>query len=158
MSEVEETQRDKYLVFCIENEDYCIDIKYVIEIIAIQPITIIPEMPEYVKGVINLRGKIIPVIDVRVRFKKEWIEYHDRTCIIVVEIQNLSVGLIVDRVLEVISIPTEQISDLPKVSKKTYQKYMKGIGKVGEEVKLILDSEKLLDYEQIMELEDATTN
>lgn len=154
----EDTQKDKYLTFCIGNEDYCIDIKYVIEIIGIQPITLIPEMPDYVKGVINLRGKIIPVIDVRIRFKKDFIDYNDRTCIIVVEINKIFIGLIVDKVLEVMTILEENISELPKVSKKSYQKYMKGIGKMEEGVKLILDSEKLLDYEEIMELEEITTS
>ena len=151
----EDTQKDKYLVFSIEYEDYGIDIKYVIEIIGIQAITLIPEMPDYVKGVINLRGRIIPVIDVRIRFKKESIDYHDRTCIIVVEINNFFVGLIVDKVVEVLNIPEENISELPKVSKKSYQKYMKGIAKLGENVKLILDSEKLLDYESLIELEEV---
>lgn len=151
----EDTQKDKYLVFSIEDEDYGIDIRYVIEIIGIQVITLIPEMPDYVKGVINLRGRIIPVIDVRIRFKKESIDYHDRTCIIVVEINNFFVGLIVDKVVEVISITEENISELPKVSKKSYQKYMKGIAKIGENVKLILDSEKLLDHEALMELDEV---
>lgn len=152
----EDTQKDKYLTFCIGSEDYCIDIKYVIEIIGIQPITLIPEMPDYVKGVINLRGRIIPVIDVRARFKKEAIEYNDRTCTIVVEINKVFIGLIVDKVLEVMTILEADISELPKVSRNSYKKYMKGIGKVGDGVKLILDSEKLLDYEEIMELEEMT--
>lgn len=149
----QETQKDKYLTFSVESEDYGIDIKYVIEIVGIQPITLIPEMPDYVKGVINLRGSIIPVMDVRTRFKKESIEYHERTCIIVVEVNRFSIGLIVDKVLEVLTIPKEDISELPKVSKQSYKKYMKGIGKVGEEVKLILDSEKLLEDEELMDLE-----
>lgn len=149
----QDTQRDKYLTFSVENEDYGIDIKYVIEIVGIQPITLIPEMPDYVKGVINLRGSIIPVMDVRIRFKKESIEYHERTCIIVVEVNSFSIGLIVDEVLEVLTMPKENISKLPKVSKQSHNKYMKGIGKVGEEVKLILDSEKLLEDEDLMELE-----
>lgn len=150
----QDTQRDKYLTFCIGKEDYCIDIKYVIEIIGIQPITLIPEMPNYIKGVINLRGKIIPVMDVRTRFKKPCIEYHDRTCIIVVEINNFSIGLIVDKVLEVLNITEEHISELPKISRKSHQKYVKSIGKVEEGVKLILDLERLLNDEELMELEE----
>ena len=76
----EDTQKDRYLVFSFGNENYGIDIKYVIEIIGIQAITEVPELPEYVKGIINLRGKIIPIMDVRLRFKKEPREYDDRTC------------------------------------------------------------------------------
>ena len=153
----QDTQKDKYLTFCIETEDYCIDIKYVIEIIGIQPITLIPEMPDYVKGVINLRGKIIPVMDVRTRFKKECIDYHDRTCIIVVEVNNFSIGLIVDKVLEVLNISEEDISKLPKISRKSHQKYVKGIGKVEDGVKLILDLEKLLNDDELMNFEENIT-
>src|SRR5476649_1859546 len=82
----EDTKKDKYLIFSIGEQSYGIDIKYVIEIIGIEPITEVPELPDYVKGVINLRGKIIPVMDVRLKFKKEEKEYDDRTYIIVVEI------------------------------------------------------------------------
>ena len=84
----EDTQKDKYLTFSIGNEDYGIEIKYVTEIIGIQVITEIPELPNYVKGIINLRGKIIPVMDVRLRFKKEPLAYNDRTCVIVVDIRR----------------------------------------------------------------------
>jgi len=89
----EDTQKGKYLTFIIGKEVYGIEIKYVMEIIGMQQITEVPELPEYIKGIINLRGKIIPVLDVRLRFKKEPMEYNDRTCIIVVDIKDVSVGL-----------------------------------------------------------------
>lgn len=141
---IEDTQKGKFLTFCMGNEFYGIEIKYVTEIIGLQPITEIPEMPEYIKGIINLRGKIIPVMDVRLRFKKPYREYNDRTCIIVIEIREVSIGLIVDSVSEVISIPDEEIVAPPNVAKEG-NKYIKGIGKVGSEVKLLLDSDKLLN-------------
>lgn len=140
----EDTQKDKYLTFRIENEFYGIDIKYVIEIIGIQPISEIPQLPEYIKGIINLRGKIIPVMDVRLRFEKEPREYNDRTCVVVAEIKDISVGLIVDGVSEVISIPESDIVDPPEMSRDK-NRFIRGIGKAQSGVKLILDCDKLLN-------------
>lgn len=149
LSELEEdTQKDRYLTFIIGNECYGLDIKYVTEIIGIQAITVIPELPEYVRGIINLRGKIIPVIDVRLRFKKEPKEYDDRTCVVVVDFKELSIGLIVDQVAEVLTIPEEDIVDPPQVHKGANNRFIKKIGKVGNSVKLLLDCEMLLtEYE-----------
>lgn len=152
----EDTQKGKLLTFLLGKEVYAIEIKYVIEIVGIQPITEVPELPEYVKGIINLRGKIIPVMDVRLRFRKEPKEYNDRTCIIVVEVGNILLGLIVDNISEVISIPDEEIVPPPEINKGTESKYIKGIGKVGSNVKLILDCEKLMndkDVETISQIE-----
>ena len=146
MENGEDTQKDKYLIFILANEFYGIDIKYVIEIIGIQPISEIPELPEYIMGIINLRGKIIPVMDVRLRFKKELLEYNDRTCIIVIQIEDISVGLIVDGVSEVIDIPDCEIVEPPEIS-KIKNKFIKGIGKVQNDVKLLLDCDKLLNNE-----------
>lgn len=152
----EDTQKGKFLTFLLGKEVYAIEIKFVIEIIGIQPITELPESPTYVKGIINLRGKIIPVMDVRLRFKKKPVEYNDRTCIIVVEVQDISVGLIVDNVSEVLSITDEDIVPPPDMNKRTENKYIKAIGKVENEVKLILDCEKLMnenDMEAISQIE-----
>lgn len=153
--EEEDTQKDKFLTFSLETEEYGIEIKYVTEIIGIQDITEVPEQPEYVKGIINLRGKIIPVIDVRLRFKKCIKEYNDRTCIIVVDIKGLSVGLIVDSVAEVMNIPQEEIVEPPQVNKGVHNRYIKGIGKSGSSIKLILDCDKLLSDEEIEDLNGA---
>ncbi|MCX7711909.1 MAG: chemotaxis protein CheW [Clostridia bacterium] len=150
----EDTQKDKFLTFLLGNEVYGIDIKYVTEIIGIQSITEVPELPEYVKGIINLRGKIIPVMDVRIRFKKEAREYNDRTCIIVIDIKDMPIGLIVDSVSEVLSIPEQDIVPPPQVNKDFNNRYIKGIGKVENNVKLLLDCEKLLSDEMIDILQD----
>jgi len=144
----EDTQKDKYLVFTIDKEKYGIEIKYVIEIIGIQNITRIPELDDYIKGIISLRGKIIPVVDVRLRFKKPMVEYDDRTCIIVVDVGELTVGLIVDRVSEVVNISEDQIALPPTTSMNTRNKYINGIGKIGEDVRLLLDCNKLLNDEK----------
>lgn len=153
----EDTQRDKYLIFSMGNEYYGIDIKYVIEIIGIEPITEVPELPNYIKGVINLRGKIIPVMDVRLKFKKEPKEYDDRTCIIVVDIEGVSIGLIIDRVIEVANIDEKDISDPPKINsnKTNANRYIKGIGKIQNGVRLLIDSNKLLEEDEIEELKNT---
>jgi len=140
----EDTRKGRFLIFSLGNESYGIEIKYVTEIVGIQPITEIPELPEYVKGLINLRGKIIPVMDVRLRFKKASREYNDRTCVIVINIRDISIGLIVDSVSEVISIPKQDIVEPPQMNKGFNNRYIKRIAKVGNDVKLLLDCEKLL--------------
>ncbi len=151
----EDTQRGRYLTFILGNETYGLEIKYVTEIIGIQAITELPELSEYVKGIINLRGKIIPVMDVRLRFKKESREYNDRTCIVVINISDTSVGLIVDSVSEVLSIDDQNIVEPPKMNKAFQNKFIKNIGKKGNEVKLLLDCEKLLSEDEVLEIEDA---
>ncbi|MFZ5353155.1 MAG: chemotaxis protein CheW [Bacillota bacterium] len=148
----EDTQKDKYLIFTIGEEDYGLDIKYIVEIIGIQPITPIPEMPEYIRGIINLRGRIIPVMDVRLRFRKAERSYDDRTCIIVTDIGELVVGLIIDRVVEVVDISQENISLPPQIGAGFHNKYVKAIGKLGSSVKLILDSRRLLNEDDVDEL------
>lgn len=151
----EDTQKDRYLTFVLGNECYGIEILYVTEIIGIQAITEIPELPDYVKGIINLRGKIIPVIDVRIRFRKEPKAYNDRTCVIVVDIKELSIGLIVDSVAEVLTIPEQDIVDPPQMNREAGSRYIRKIGKVGNEVKLLLDCEKLLTENELEDISDA---
>ncbi|MHC0038896.1 chemotaxis protein CheW [Pseudoneobacillus sp. C159] len=149
----EDTQKGKFLTFFVENECYGIEIKHVTEIIGIQKITEIPEMPDFLRGIINLRGKIIPVMDVRLRFKKMVQEYNDRTCIIVIDIHECSIGLIVDRVSEVLSISDSQIVAPPEINHNG-NKYVMGIGKVGNDVKLLLDCEKLLKDGELQQVQN----
>jgi purine-binding chemotaxis protein CheW len=151
----EDTQKGRFLTFSLGKESYGIEIKYVTEIIGIQPITEIPELPEYIRGIINLRGKIIPVMDVRLRFKKEPKEYNDRTCVIVIDIKDISIGLIVDSVSEVLTIPEQDIVEPPQMNKGFNNRYIKGIGKVGNDVKLLLDCEKLLTEDELENLSEA---
>ena len=144
-----DSQKDKYVTFKSGNEYFGIKIEYVNEIIVYQEITEIPETEEYIKGLINLRGKIIPVIDVRIRFKQEPFEYNDRTCIIVLNVKELVVGLIVEKIAEVVEITEGNILPNPKIGKadRSQNKYVYGIGKVGDEVKLLLYPERLLNDE-----------
>jgi len=142
--EDEDTQEDKYLTFVLNGEEYGIEIRHVTEIIGIQNITVVPDMPHYIKGVINLRGKVIPVMDVRLRFCLEEREYDDRTCIIVINIEEQSVGMIVDRVSEVLDIPKDDVEPPPKVKKGESSRFIKGMGKVDGRVKILLDEYQLL--------------
>lgn len=150
-----DTQKDKYVTFRSGNEYYGIKIEYVNEIIVMQEITEIPESEEYIKGLINLRGKIIPVVDVRLRFKQEPVEYNDRTCIIVLNVNDTVVGLIVEKIAEVVEIPEENILPSPSLhnTDKTQNIFVHAIGKVGDSVKLLLDPDKLLNDEDLTMLE-----
>jgi purine-binding chemotaxis protein CheW len=139
----EDTQHGRYLTFALGDESYGLEIGFVREIVGMQPVTVIPEAPAYVKGIINLRGKIIPVIDMRLKFGKELCGYNDRTCIVVVDIQDTSAGLIVDHVAEVLAIDDDNIAPPPSVRTGAYNQCIKAIGKAGSEVKLLLDCEKL---------------
>jgi purine-binding chemotaxis protein CheW len=151
----EDTQKDRYLTFSLGKESFGIEVRYVTEIIGMQAITGVPELPEYIKGIINLRGQIIPVMDVRLRFKKEPREYTDRTCTIVVNINNMPIGLIVDGVSEVITIPEEDVVDPPQTNMGINNRYIKKIGKVGSEVKLLLDCELLLSKDELESLSET---
>ena len=145
MEKQEDTLQGRYLTFSLGEEVFGLEIRYVTEIIGLQPITKVPEVPPYIKGIINLRGKIIPVIDMRLKFRKEPEPYTDRTCIVVIDTQEMVVGLIVDRVAEVINIAEEDIVPPPDQKTGMHNKYILGIGKVDDDVKLLLDCESLLD-------------
>ena len=153
--EEEDTQKDKFLTFHLANEDYGIEIEYVTEIIGIQKITQVPDMPNYVKGVINLRGKVIPVMDMRRRFHLPDRDYDDRTCIIVVDINGAQIGLVVDEVREVADIPEDQIEQPPATGRDSGGHYIKGIGKMDDEVKIILDVGKILQEGEIDDLKNT---
>lgn len=148
--EVEDTQKNRFITFAISDEEYGIEIKNVIEIIGIYKITPIPETESFVRGVINLRGKVIPVIDVRLRFGMEFREYDARTCTIVVNIDGLLIGFIVDTIDEVLEILEENIDPASGFSQGKKGKFVVGMGKVNDKVIILLDVEKLLS-EEILE-------
>jgi purine-binding chemotaxis protein CheW len=150
----EDTQKDKYLTFEIAGEEYGVEVRCVIEVIGMQKITVVPDMPPFVKGVINLRGQVIPIMDVRSRFKLDFKEYDDRTCIVVVDMSNTFVGLVVDIVSDVLDISPENLSPAPKVNRTPGSRFIKGLGKVGDEVKIILDVQKLLYDEEMEKIRD----
>jgi purine-binding chemotaxis protein CheW len=152
----EDTLQGRFLTFSLGEDIYGIAIKYVVEIIGIQSITVVPEVPHYIKGIINLRGKVIPVIDVRLKFGKEPAEYNDRTCIIVIEIGDVSVGLIVDNVDEVLTIEEGDTAAPPANRTGFENRYIMGIGKIGNRIQLLLDCQKLLRSEEFALREGAS--
>ncbi len=145
----EDSQKDQFLTFHIADEEFAIPIEHVIEIVGIQKITEVPDMPDFVKGVINLRGKVIPVMDVRLRFKLPSVAYDDRTCVVVVSVGETTIGLVVDTVSEVVTIPESDIAPPPRFSSATAGRYVSGMGKIGEAVKIIIDVNKLLRDQEI---------
>jgi purine-binding chemotaxis protein CheW len=144
----EETQQGRYLTFELGGETFGIDIVAVTTIVGMQPVTPVPGVPAYVKGVINLRGRIIPVIDMRLRFGREAAEYGDRACIVVVDEQDTCAGLIVDGVSEVAVIDDKDIVPPPEWKAGAQACCVKAIGKTGGGVKLLLDCGKLLGGEE----------
>jgi purine-binding chemotaxis protein CheW len=143
--EEEDTITGKYLVFDLDNQEYAIPIINVQDIIKIQPITRGPNCPEYVTGITNLRGKVCPIVDVRMRFGKPPQEYHERTCIIVVEEDDQPVGMIIDSVSEVITLEEENISPPPAFSSGMDSKFIQGVGRTENGVKLILNYAAVLN-------------
>ena len=137
----------KYLIFMIDSVSYGIEIEYVTEIIEIQPITQVPNTLPYIKGIINIRGTIVPVIDMRQRFSMEQAEYDERTCIVSLNRNNVYLGLIVDEVEDVIQLPAEAILPPPTENMETENKFLKSIGKYADTVKLIIDVDKLYEAE-----------
>lgn len=133
------------LFFNIGESIYGIEIKYVNEIISVEQITVVPKIPDYIKGVINIRGKVVPIISVRNRFGIEEIPYDDRTCIIVLEFEDGDqVGIIVDRVQEVLIAKPSDISKAPDSKNVNANRYIKSIIEIGGEIKLLLDCDKLI--------------
>lgn len=145
----------KYLTFALGKEEYGLEILKVREIIGFMDITAVPRTPLYVRGVINLRGQVISVIDLRMKFDMSTTDKTDETCIIVVEIvgagRKLRMGIVVDRVCEVLDIPADKIEEPPTFGAGLSTEFILGMGKIGESVKI------LLDIDQVLGVEDAAT-
>ena len=142
-------KEEKYLTFILDNEDYGIGILKIKELIGMMPITSVPQTPDFVKGVINLRGKVIPVIDLRLKFGMSAKEYDARTCIIVVEVadmkgRSLQVGIVVDSVSEVVNLKGEQIEPPPSFGGSLDTEYILGMAKVDKSVVILLDIDRVL--------------
>jgi purine-binding chemotaxis protein CheW len=149
----------KYLTFALAGEEYGISILKIKEIIGMMPITTIPQTPDFVKGVINLRGKVIPVVDLRLRFGMERINYTERTCIVVVEISGGSgtvmIGIVVDSVSEVLNIRAKDIEETPAFGTKLNTDYILGMAKSEGGVKILLDIDRVLSRDEVVQLEKA---
>ncbi|HEW78403.1 MAG TPA: purine-binding chemotaxis protein CheW [Phycisphaerales bacterium] len=152
----------KYLTFALAREEYGLEILKVREIIGYMDITAVPQTPDYVKGVINLRGQVIPVIDLRAKFGMETTETTEETCIIVVEItqsdRKFSTGIVVDHVQEVLDIAGEDIEEAPKFDSSVNTDFILGMGKIGDSVKILLDIDKVLsstDFDSLAGSDDT---
>ncbi len=145
----------KYLTFALGGEEYGVAILKVREIMGLLEITQVPQMPHEVKGVINLRGKVIPVVDLRLKFAMPEAEYTDETCIIVVDVGTL-VGIIVDTVREVADIPSGEIEPPPALGTSVDTTFLMGMGKVEGTVKILLDIDRVLSSEEIAALSETT--
>jgi len=150
----------KYLTFTMADEEYGISILKIKEIIGMLPVTTVPQTPGYVKGVINLRGKVIPVIDLRLRFEIEAIHYTERTCIIVIEIggqdDSILTGIVVDSVSEVLNIRDQEIEGAPTFGVNMNTEYILGVAKVEGTVKILLEIDKVLKGEEIQAIEEVS--
>lgn len=149
----------KYLTFCLAEEEYGIGILKIKEIIGMMPITAVPQTPAYIKGVINLRGKVIPVMDLRLRFGLPGADYSDRTCIIVVEIDGqagtIQVGVVVDAVSEVLNIKGDDIEATPSFGTRLNTDCILGMAKMGAGIKILLDINRVLNGEEAALLSEA---
>jgi purine-binding chemotaxis protein CheW len=141
----------KYLTFKLGKEEFGLAILKVREINGLMEITAVPRMPTYMKGVINLRGKVVPVVDLRLKFDLPETQYTEQTCIILVNVGH-EVGLIVDTVSEVLEIPGEQIDPPPALNGAANASFILGMGKVGGDVKILLDADKILNTHELSEV------
>lgn len=143
----------KYLTFRLADEEYGLEILKVQEIIQLQTVTRVPRTPGYVRGVINLRGKVIPVVDLRLKFGLEGAEDTDRTCIIVVQIRQgdsvVIMGIIIDEVREVLDIAGDNIEDAPDFGSQIDTEFILGMGKIGQSVKILLDIDRVLSSAEL---------
>lgn len=145
-----DAQKGKYLTFHIGEEDYAIPICHVTEIIGMLKITEVPQTPSYIKGVINLRGKVIPVMDIRLRFQMPARDYDERTCVIVVQYKENIVGLVVDTVSEVLDIPEEDVENSQNFNQAADNNFICGMGKIHERIKMIIDVNALLFRDDLL--------
>lgn len=148
-------EESKFLTFKLSDEEYGVEILKVREINGIMNITAVPQMPPYMKGVMNLRGKVIPVIDLRLKFGLDEIEHNDQTCIIVVDIGK-EVGILIDTVSEVLDIPDKDIEPAPSMGGSVDTSFILGMGKVGDSVKILLDIQKVLSTDEMIDISEAT--
>ncbi len=153
---IAEIRAGKYLAFRLGKEDFAIQVLKVREIVGIQDITSVPQMPGYVKGVINLRGKVIPVVDLRLKFGLPEREYTQRTCIIVVQVhsggQAIQTGIIVDEVSEVLNLAAGEIENTPDFGEDVSTPYLLGMAKVKGNVKMLLDIDQVLSNSDTVSL------
>ena len=155
VSQQDESKAGKYLTFALADEEYGLEILKVREIIGMMDITAVPRTPDYVKGVINLRGKVIPTVDLRLKVGMEEAERTNQTCIIVVDLGDVEMGIIVDQVSEVLDIAAGDIEDAPSFGAQVDTDYIRGMGKAEDRVTILLDISKLLSKADVSTIEEV---
>jgi purine-binding chemotaxis protein CheW len=159
LNEVGDSREGKYLSFFLGEEEYGLGILRVKEIIGMISVTPLPKTPDFVKGVINLRGKVIPVVDLRLRFGMEPVQYTERTCIVVVEITGsagaIFIGIVVDSVSEVIHIKSSDIEDPPDFGTTVHTEYILGMAKMAGNVRILLEINKVLNADEFSDLDQV---
>jgi purine-binding chemotaxis protein CheW len=152
----QEVEREgKFLTFFLAEEEYGLEILKVQEIIGLMPITRVPRTPRYVKGVVNLRGKVIPVVDLRLKFGMEEVETTELTCIIVVQTREVLFGVLVDRVSEVVDLATADVEETPDFGVDVDTGYIMGMGNAGDRVTILLDIDRVLADDELEALRAA---
>ena len=144
---LDEVMRNQYLTFEVNGEDYGVEIAYVKEIVKMHKITKVPDMPSFIEGLINLRGELIGVLDVRKRFGMPQVEHDEETCIIVIIYDDYKLGMIIDRVLETVTIENSMVSAPPDAKLSYANQFIRNIGTVGTDVKLLIDVERFLSQD-----------
>ena len=150
-----DSRSGKYLTFFLASEEYGVDILKVQEIIGRMPITPVPLTAKYFRGVINLRGKIHPIMDLKIKFGMDQSQITDETCIIVIKTASLMMGVLVDKVSEVVNLASGDIEDTPSFGADVNTEYLLGVGKTGGRVRLLLDIEKIITASDIIHLKKA---
>ena len=150
-----DSRAGKYLTFFLENEEYGVEILKVQEIIGLMPITPVPLTSKYILGVINLRGKIHPIMDLKIKFGMDKTQMTDETCIIVIKTASLMMGILVDKVSEVMNVAEGDIEDTPSFGADVNTEYLLGVGKTGGRVRLLLDIEKVITASDIIHMKKA---
>jgi purine-binding chemotaxis protein CheW len=150
-----DSRAGKYLTFFLASEEYGVEILKVQEIIGRMPITPVPLTSKYILGVINLRGKIHPIMDMKIKFGMDHTEITDETCIIVIRTASLMMGILVDKVSEVVNIASDDIEDTPSFGADVNPEYLLGVGKTGGRVRLLLDIEKVITATDIINMKQA---
>jgi purine-binding chemotaxis protein CheW len=151
-----DSRAGKYLTFFLASEEYGIEILKVQEIIGRMPITPVPLTSKYIRGVINLRGKIHPIMDLNVKFGMSQTEITDETCIIVIKTSSLMMGILVDKVSEVVNLSSDDIEDAPSFGSEVNTEYLLGIGKTGGRIRMLLDIEKVITASDVINMKKAT--
>jgi purine-binding chemotaxis protein CheW len=151
-----DSRAGKYLTFFLANEEYGVEILKVQEIIGRMPITPVPLTSRYIRGVINLRGKIHPIMDLNIKFGMSQTEITDETCMIVIKTSSLMMGILVDKVSEVVNVASDEIEDTPSFGADVNPEYLLGVGKTGGRIRLLLDIEKVITASDVVNLKKAT--